>query len=70
MPNRGQIFISIHSPDFVNALEPKELFFIKKQEDGYSQINSIANAEQIVNLFNEGDKLGYLWKEGLLEANV
>ena len=66
----GQIFISTHSPDFVNALEPKELFFIKKQEDGYSQINSIANVEQIVNLYNEGDKLGYLWKEGLLEANV
>ena len=66
----GQVFISTHSPDFVNALEPKELFFIKKQENGYSQIKSVADDIQIVNLFNEGDKLGYLWKEGLLEATI
>jgi predicted ATPase len=62
----GQVFISTHSPDLVNALEPKELFFIKKQENGYSQIKSVAEDEQIVDLFNGGDKLGYLWKQGIL----
>jgi len=66
----GQVFISTHSPDLVNALEPRELFYIKKQENGYSQIESVAENEQIVNLFKEGDKLGYLWKEGLLEAVI
>jgi predicted ATPase len=66
----GQVFISTHSPDLVNALEPQELFYIKKQENGYSQIKSVAEDEQIVNLFNEGDKLGYLWKEGILEATI
>jgi len=66
----GQVFISTHSPDLVNALEPQELFYIKKQDNGYSQIKSVAENEQIENLFKEGDKLGYLWKEGLFEAVI
>jgi uncharacterized protein YktA (UPF0223 family) len=39
---------------------------IKKQESGYSTIRSIAENKQIVDLFNAGDKLGSLWKQGLL----
>jgi predicted ATPase len=62
----GQVFVSTHSPDLVNALEPQELFFIKKQDNGYSEIKSVSENELVVNLFNEGDKLGYLWKEGII----
>ena len=58
----GQVFISTHSPDFVNALSIEELFWIKK-EQGYSTIvrakdNGVVNA-----LYKEGDLLGYLWKQ-------
>jgi predicted ATPase len=63
----GQVFISTHSPDLVNALEPQELFLIKKQENGYSAIRSIAENKQVVDLFEAGDKLGSLWKQGLLD---
>jgi predicted ATPase len=63
----GQVFISTHSPDLVNALEPQELFLIKKQENGYSAIRSIAENRQVVDLFDAGDKLGSLWKQGLLD---
>jgi predicted ATPase len=66
----GQVFISTHSPDLVNALEPQELYFIKKQGDGYSNIESIADNKLIANLYAAGDKLGYLWKEGLLEEAI
>ncbi|GHV86843.1 ATPase [Spirochaetia bacterium] len=62
----GQVFISTHSPDLVNALEPQELYFIKKQISGYSEIKSVSENALVVNLFKEGDKLGYLWKEGVL----
>jgi predicted ATPase len=62
----GQVFISTHSPDLVNALEPQELFFIKKQSNGYSEIKSVSENALATNLFREGDKLGYLWKEGIL----
>ena len=61
----GQVFISTHSPEFVNAIEPEELFIIKKQ-DGVSKINSASSDENIVSLYKNGDKLGILWQEGLL----
>jgi predicted ATPase len=62
----GQVFVSTHSPDLVNAVEPHELYFISKQEDGFSQVKPMSENNLIVRLYNEGDKLGWLWKEGLL----
>jgi predicted ATPase len=66
----GQVFISTHSPDLINALEPHELFFIKKQNSGYSEIKSIGVNDLINRLYTEGDKLGFLWKEGFFEDNI
>jgi predicted ATPase len=59
----GQVFISSHSPDFVNALELDELFWLNK-DNGYSHIKRASNDKAISDLYNEGDKLGYLWKQG------
>ena len=61
--NGGQVFISSHSPDFVNALELEELFWLTKQ-NGYTAITRASDDEVIKRLFQEGDKLGYLWKQG------
>jgi predicted ATPase len=62
----GQVFISTHSPEFVNAIEPNELFIIEKQ-DGFSRVEAVAKNENVVSLYQHGDdKLGYLWQEGLL----
>lgn len=36
----GQVFISTHSPDFVNGVQLEELFWLVKV-DGYSQIKHI-----------------------------
>ena len=66
----GQVFISTHSPDLVNALELQELFLIKKQENGYAQIMPVAKNEQVVQLFEAGDKLGELWKQNLLDYQM
>jgi len=62
----GQVLISSHSPDFVNALEPNELFILKKQKNGYSEIKSISENKNVVKMYEAGDKLGYLWKQCLL----
>ena len=59
----GQVFISSHSPDFVNALELDELFWLNKDK-GFTSIKRASDDEAISNLFNDGDKLGYLWKQG------
>ena len=58
----GQVFISTHSPDFVNALKIKELFWVKK-EKGYSSIIKAKDDPIVTALHNEGDLLGYLWKQ-------
>ena len=61
----GQVMVSTHSPDFLNALRPEEVFYIVKR-NGYSEIKCAADDEQVVAYVNEGDKLGYLWKQGFL----
>ncbi|WP_281336800.1 AAA family ATPase [Flavobacterium eburneipallidum] len=59
----GQVFISSHSPDFVNALELDELFWLNKDK-GFTSIKRASDDEAISTLFDDGDKLGYLWKQG------
>lgn len=59
----GQVFISTHSPDFLNALEVGEVFWLQK-EKGYSTIKKALDDKMVTSLNNEGDKLGYLWLQG------
>jgi len=60
--NGGQVFVSSHSPDLLNAAAIEEVFwFVKK--NGYASINRTIDSPEIVSLVKEGDKLGYLWKE-------
>lgn len=63
----GQVFVSTHSPDFLNAARIDEVFWIVK-EDGYSQIRRARDDEQVVAFMAEGDQMGYLWKQGFLEG--
>ena len=65
----GQVFVSTHSPEFLNEIETSEAFFMKKQ-DGETQILSLAENKQITALEAEGDKLGYLWNQKLLDNEL
>jgi len=62
----GQVFVSTHSPDFLNAIEIDEVFWLSKQK-GYTQIKRGRDDQQIAALVAEGDQLGYLWSQGLFE---
>lgn len=64
----GQVFISTHSPDFVNALKPEELFWLHK-ENGYTTIKSAAEDKDIKGLYNSGDLLGSLWRQKYLKGS-
>jgi len=61
----GQVFVSSHSRDFLNAVELDEVFWLVK-EDGYTQIRRARDDEQVSALMNAGDQMGYLWKMGIL----
>lgn len=61
----GQVMVSTHSPDFLNATEVEEVFWLEKGENGFSRVCRAQNDEQIVDYMSDGDKMGYLWKQGL-----
>jgi predicted ATPase len=63
----GQVFISTHSPDFLNALSLEEIFCLRK-DGGFSTVRCAADSENLRALFDAGDLPGYLWKQGLFEG--
>lgn len=63
----GQVFVSTHSPDFVNSIKLKELFIMRKKDDGFTEIICAKDMELICNLVAEGDELGELWKQGFFD---
>ena len=63
----GQVFISTHSPDFLNAVAIEEVFQLLKQ-DGYTEIKRASDNSQLVSFMQAGDKMGYLWKQGFLDG--
>ena len=59
----GQVFISTHSPDFLNACDIEEVYWLVK-ERGYTSIRRASDDTQVAAYMNDGDKMGYLWKQG------
>jgi predicted ATPase len=64
----GQVFISTHSPEFVNALKIEELFWVTKSQ-GYSKIFRAKDDDLINSLYKEGDLLGFLWQQKYLKGS-
>jgi len=65
--DKGQIFVSTHSPDFLNSVELNELILFKKK-DGYTTAKRLSEDATIGAMIDYGDKLGWLWKQGLLDG--
>ena len=61
----GQVMVSTHSPDFLNATEVGEVFWLEKGDDGFSTIRRAADDAQIVAYMEAGDRMGWLWNQGL-----
>lgn len=60
----GQVFISTHSPDLLNAARLEEVFWLEK-ENGYTTIKRASMDNQIAAYMNDGDQMGLLWQQGL-----
>ncbi len=63
----GQVFVSTHSPDFLNAATVDEVFWLVKQ-DGYTQVRRAKDDAQLVAYMADGDQMGYLWEQGFFEG--
>jgi len=65
----GQVFISTHSPDFLNAVELESVFWlVKDREGGVTHVTRAKDNVQIAAFMAEGDKMGYLWKQGFFQG--
>ena len=65
----GQVFVSTHSPEFLNGVNLDEVFCLVKKE-GFSEVARPSDSETLRSLANGGDPPGRLWKQGLLEGAV
>ena len=63
----GQVFVSTHSPQFLNAIPVESLFFIEKHE-GVSKILPFSSDPLVSEQLMAGDKAGYLWEQGMLKG--
>ena len=61
----GQVFLTTHSPDLINYLDPEEVCIVDKDHDK-TLVNKVIDDDEIVKLVDGGDKLGRLWSEGIL----
>ncbi len=60
----GQVFVSTHSPDFLNGIRIEEIFWLEKKE-GYSIVKRASANPTLRGLVEQGDLPGWLWKQGL-----
>ena len=62
--NAAQVFVTTHSPDFLSAVPLGSIYWLQK-ESGFTTIKRAADDKQLVALVDEGDRPGWLWREGL-----
>ena len=63
----GQVFVSTHSPEFLNGAKLEEIYWLVKK-DGFATVQRASDSELLRNLVAEGDLPGALWKQGLFEG--
>ena len=63
----GQVFVSTHSPDFINGAHLEGIFWLTKKE-GYTQVRTTAENQLMKRLVGVGDLPGALWTEGFFEG--
>ena len=61
---RTQLLVTTHSPFFLDALRPKEVRVLWRNEEGYTQTRCIDDLQGVPEFVEEGAQLGDLWMEG------
>ena len=61
----GQVFVSTHSSDFLNAVQLDEIYCFRK-DNGFTTICKASDNTLIKSLYEAGELPGALWKQGLL----
>ncbi len=56
-----QLFVTTHSPFFVNALQPEQVWVLKKEADGFSTAKRASDYDLVDEMIEAGAQMGDLW---------
>lgn len=56
-----QLFVTTHSPFFVNALAPEQVWVLEKDKNGFSTAKQASSYQFVKDLVAEGASMGDLW---------
>ena len=62
----GQVFVSTHSPDFLNGAELDEIRWLIK-ENGFTTVRRASESKLLQSLVHQGDLPGALWRQGVFD---
>jgi predicted ATPase len=65
---RSQLLVTTHSPYFVDALRPKELWILYRDDEGFTRTVRASEMTRVVTQADAGGLLGNLWMEGYFEV--
>jgi predicted ATPase len=63
----SQVLVTTHSPHFVDAVHPDELWVLSRNERGYTQSRRVSDMQGIKDFVDNGATPGHLWMEGYFE---
>jgi predicted ATPase len=66
--SNSQLMVTTHSPDFVDALRPEELWVLYRDDKGFTQARRTSDMPIVRTMMNEGAKLGALWMEDYFDV--
>jgi len=64
----SQLLVTTHSPFFLNALQPEEVWVLYRDEKGYTAARRASEMQGVREFMDHGARLGHLWMEGHFEA--
>jgi len=63
---RSQLFVTTHSPFFIDTLKPEEVRALYRDDQGYTQAVRVSDLRGVPEFVQAGASLGHLWLEGHL----
>ena len=63
----GQVFVSTHSPDFLNEVALDSIFWLQKQ-NGLTSVKRARDNKRLKAWVAGGERPGYLWRQGAFEG--
>jgi len=66
----SNLLVTTHSPYFIDALKPEQVWFMQRNDQGHSEVTRVADFPHIQEMVNEGIPLGSLWHGNHFQEKV